>query len=121
LGVAHLARLVATHLKDTQPTLGISDRDVECIQLAGLCHDLGHGPWSHAFDGLFIPKAKYVTCFPGNRVALTKLGRPGCKWHHEDGSEMMLDYLVKDNDIDITEKDLKFIKALIAGDHARCP
>jgi hypothetical protein len=42
------------------------------------------------------------------------------EWRHEDGSEMMLDYLVKDNDIHIAEEDLVFIKALIAGDPKRC-
>jgi hypothetical protein len=33
---------------------------------------------------------------------------------------MMLDYLVKDNDINIVEEDLVFIKALIAGEPKRC-
>lgn len=57
IGVAFLARLMATHLQKNQPELGITDRDVECVEIAGLCHDLGHGPWSHVWDGLFIPQA----------------------------------------------------------------
>jgi len=33
----------------------------------------------------------------------------------------MLDYLVEDNEIDIPETDVAFVKALIAGDSDRCP
>lgn len=61
LGVAHLARCMVQHLKDQQPELGITERDVECVQLAGLCHDLGHGPFSHVWDHRFIPVALWVT------------------------------------------------------------
>ena len=60
-GVAYLARCMVEHLKSQQPELGITDRDVECVQLAGLCHDLGHGPFSHVWDDQFIPVALWVT------------------------------------------------------------
>ncbi|KZP19123.1 HD-domain/PDEase-like protein [Athelia psychrophila] len=103
LGVAHLARLMAEHLQKSQPELDITDRDVQCVQLAGLCHDLGHGPWSHVWDSLFIPKAL-----------------KGKSWHHEDASEMMFDDLIKQNEIQFSEEDATFVKALIAGEPARC-
>ncbi|KAF9474925.1 HD-domain/PDEase-like protein [Pholiota conissans] len=106
LGVAHLARTMATHLQKSQRELGITDRDVDCVEIAGLCHDLGHGPWSHVWDGIFIP------------IALAGTGKT---WKHEDGSEMMFDYLVRDNNIPISLKDQEFVKALIAGDHSRVP
>ncbi|PPQ80277.1 hypothetical protein CVT26_008850 [Gymnopilus dilepis] len=106
LGVAYLAREMVTHIQKSQPELGVTDRDVDCVEIAGLCHDLGHGPWSHVWDGMFIP------------VAL-----PDTKWQHEMGSEMMFDALIADlpESEKIPLEDQNFIKALIAGDHSRTP
>ncbi|KAF9256578.1 HD-domain/PDEase-like protein [Marasmius fiardii PR-910] len=103
LGVGYLAGYLASQLRNAQPELGITDRDVECLQIAGLCHDLGHGPWSHVFDGMFMPKA-----------------RPGSNWQHEVGSEMMFDDLITSRKIPLGEKECRFVKALIAGDPERC-
>ena len=61
LGVAWLASEWGTHLQTVQPELGITPAQVLCLQLAGLCHDLGHGPFSHMFDEHFIkPLMKQV-------------------------------------------------------------
>ncbi|KAF8271686.1 hypothetical protein EI94DRAFT_1872018, partial [Lactarius quietus] len=109
LGVAYLARQMATHLKDAQPELDISDRDVRCVELAGLCHDLGHGPWSHVWDSMYIPSALKAGF-------LSKEGG----WQHEHASEMMFDDMMKEYDLEIPPKDVMFIKALIAGDRNRC-
>ncbi|KAI0303038.1 hypothetical protein BC826DRAFT_982978 [Russula brevipes] len=109
LGVAYLARQMVVHLKDAQPELGIDDRDVRCVELAGLCHDLGHGPWSHVWDGTYIPSALKAGI-------LSKDGN----WQHEDASEMMFDDMMEQYDLDISRDEVKFIKALIAGDKDRC-
>ncbi|XP_059905071.1 deoxynucleoside triphosphate triphosphohydrolase SAMHD1 isoform X1 [Gadus macrocephalus] len=106
IGVGHLAGRLVRSLNERQPELQINTRDILCVQIAGLCHDLGHGPFSHMFDGMFIPKA-----------------RPGFKWKHETASLAMFDYLVEDNDLMpvmeeyglVLPEDLVFIKEQIGG------
>ncbi|XP_055078778.1 uncharacterized protein LOC117373020 [Periophthalmus magnuspinnatus] len=115
LGVAHLAGKLVRHLKEKQQGLGITDRDVLCVEIAGLCHDLGHGPFSHLFDNMFIPKTQQ------NK-----------EWKHEKGSAAMFDAIVehlkkkKENPFDLETElkklsedsdgdDLSFIKEMING------
>ncbi|KAI8924148.1 hypothetical protein BC831DRAFT_467066 [Entophlyctis helioformis] len=99
LGVCHLAGELIDHLRKRQPELAISDNDAKCVRIAALCHDLGHGPFSHLFDNGFL-----------------KAVVPGSLWQHEQGSEDMLDYLVADNPVDISPSELRFIKDLIHGE-----
>ena len=55
LGVAHLARRLAYHIHSIQEAeLGVTARDIRLVEMAGLCHDLGHGPFSHVFDREFL-------------------------------------------------------------------
>lgn len=106
IGVGYLAGRLVQALNERQPELLISRRDILCVQIAGLCHDLGHGPFSHMFDGMFIPKA-----------------RPEITWKHETASLAMFDYLVSDNNLMpvmeqhglVLPEDLDFIKEQIAG------
>ena len=82
------------------------------MRLAGLCHDLGHGPFSHVFDNEFMRRAA-----------------PEKRWTHEEQSGLMLDYLINEEwkggsqDLDSHEvamiqdiiKHKDFIKDLING------
>ncbi len=58
LGVAHLARTAAERVFRLQRREVEVDRgDVKAAALAGLCHDLGHGPLSHVFERELLPRA----------------------------------------------------------------
>uniref|UniRef100_A0A8C1HI83 SAM domain and HD domain 1 n=1 Tax=Cyprinus carpio carpio TaxID=630221 RepID=A0A8C1HI83_CYPCA len=106
IGVGYLAGCLVQALNERQPELLITKQDFLCVQIAGLCHDLGHGPFSHMFDGMFIPKV-----------------RPGEKWKHEMASVQMFDHLVRVNGLEevmvrhglTLPDDLIFIKEQIAG------
>ena len=54
--VAYLARCLVSHLRTKQPNLKMTT-DVSCVELTALCHDLANGPWSHVWDGIFVPMA----------------------------------------------------------------
>ncbi|GKT35039.1 deoxynucleoside triphosphate triphosphohydrolase SAMHD1-like, partial [Aduncisulcus paluster] len=80
LGVYHLADKMMESISYAQPSLKVEDRHFKYIRLAGLLHDLGHGPFSHCFDHLFIGTI-----------------RPERKWAHEEGSCRMLEFLLEQN------------------------
>ncbi|XP_051250957.1 deoxynucleoside triphosphate triphosphohydrolase SAMHD1-like isoform X13 [Dicentrarchus labrax] len=109
IGVAHLAGQLGQALKTKQPGLNITNRDILCVQIAGLCHDLGHGPFSHLFDAMFIPRAR-----PDMR-----------EWKHETASLAMFDHLVESNGLEVVmeqyglipSEDLTFIKEMIHTDN----
>ncbi|XP_042589260.1 deoxynucleoside triphosphate triphosphohydrolase SAMHD1-like [Cyprinus carpio] len=106
LGVAYLAGCLVKTLDINQPELNITPGDMLCVQIAGLCHDLGHGPLSHLFDGKFIAST-----------------RPGYQWKHEKGSIDLFRNLVEDNGLREEMEnyglnpgeDLRFIEELIMG------
>ena len=53
LGVSHLTKQLMTSLQINQPELHITNNMIELTQIAGLIHDIGHGPFSHLYDEHF--------------------------------------------------------------------
>ncbi|GLC34085.1 hypothetical protein PLESTB_000835600 [Pleodorina starrii] len=109
LGVSHLCLELLENLQTEQRAeLDLEERDIRNVAIAGLCHDLGHGPLSHAFEKEFLRRS----------------GRRG--WEHEDMSLKMFRHMVDENGIDCIESaDIEFIERLIKGakpaDRARWP
>jgi len=101
LGVSYLAGKMVDHFIRTQPELNITEEEKTCIMLAGLCHDLGHGPFSHVFESEFMCDYPQKT-----------------NWEHEIVSKKMIDELIEANGIDLatynlSKDDVDFIKELI--------
>lgn len=118
LGVAHLAMKMLKQIKANHEeeegllsgdVLNITREDILCVGIAGLCHDLGHGPLSHMFEQ-FVNKMRQR-----NGTAATK-GR----WEHEVASIEMFEFLIRENNVDfaahgLAECDVAFVKLLIHG------
>ena len=93
--------------RDGTEKIEITHKDILCVKIAGLCHDLGHGPFSHLFDRKFIPRATEKD-----------------EWKHEDASCELLDHMIKTNPNvnemftknGIGDTEIKMIKDMILGD-----
>ena len=81
LGVSHLAEKYINYLKLNSKNYKINDADKLNIKLAGLFHDLGHGPFSHVFDNIVLKKC----CNINNNNII-----------HEIRSRNIVEYIFKD-------------------------
>lgn len=86
-------------LQADQRELEVTEREARLVHIAGLCHDLGHGPFSHSFE-------KWIHS-----------ARPN--FHHEHMSGALLRYLIDDNALEFDEEDIQFIETLISGDYGK--
>jgi len=95
IGTSYLANLMMTTLQEKQPEIGITKREIELVSIAALCHDLGHGPYSHMFESW--------------------LHRKGIIFHHEDMSIKLFKLLVKNNSIPLNEIEIEMVCHMILG------
>uniref|UniRef100_A0A1D1Z3E0 Protein SAMHD1 n=1 Tax=Anthurium amnicola TaxID=1678845 RepID=A0A1D1Z3E0_9ARAE len=78
--------------------LDIDHFDIQTVKLAGLLHDVGHGPFSHLFESSFLPRVL-----------------KGSKWSHERMSGRLVDYIVDEHHIDIDSDILRRVKEMIVA------
>lgn len=84
----------------------ITEQERLCVKIAGLCHDLGQGPFSHFFDEVFL-----------------KLVKPELQWKHEKASVQIFGLMLDENpklresfrENGLDEEHESFIKELIEG------
>ena len=75
-------------ISERQPELGINSDHLMCVEIAGLCHDLGHGPWSHLFDD-FLETAAINSESSDGELGLRDV------MYHEQRSILIFRWLVK--------------------------
>uniref|UniRef100_A0A2P2KZJ5 Catalytic n=2 Tax=Rhizophora mucronata TaxID=61149 RepID=A0A2P2KZJ5_RHIMU len=97
LGVSWLASQTVQKLKTYQGSeLGIDCFDIQTVKLAGLLHDIGHGPFSHLFERSFLPRVLN-----------------GENWSHEQMSTKLVDHIVDEHHIDVDSQMMKRVKEMI--------
>lgn len=109
IGTSYLAKRLGQELQkkigaEQSDELEITDEEILCLEVAGLCHDLGHGPFSHLFDLQFFKKAK-----------------PGETWEHEDASIKMIQGIFEIIQQDyVNDEEIKFIADLVKQTDETC-
>ena len=98
---------MVAHLQLQQPNLNITDKDKLCVKIAGLLHDVGHGPFSHVFDGTFPDQLrKHLQRHPEISYGMVDDLPDKETRKHETTSLRMIEYLLRYLGLAIDEANL---------------
>ncbi|KAL3836808.1 hypothetical protein ACJMK2_022221 [Sinanodonta woodiana] len=102
IGVYHLACEMIKRIKSQglSEAVRLTDKEETCLRVAALCHDIGHGPFSHTYEHIFKDELKDVK--------------------HEHISVFLVEKMFKDNinfDLEKEKFDIGLIQALIQGNY----
>lgn len=89
------------YFSETHNDILLDDYIIELVSIGALCHDLGHGPFSHLFDDNFLK----------NKPNISEQDK-----HHEFRSCNLLKSIINKNDVlksIITNEQIKFIHNII--------
>ena len=102
IGVSHLAGAMGRHFMRQHPEL-VDATDLRCLEIAGLLHDLGHGPFSHLFE-------EYVH-------------ETDAAWSHEEMTLRVMEHMLRQMSDPLERRDVDFIRLMIVGldDHEAWP
>ena len=105
IGCARLAYIAAKRIADIHPEMKVN---VRAITVAGLLHDVGHGPFSHAFDRCTAARG------PG------RLG-PLAKESHEERGARWIRTLLKAKNVFLDNDEWDMVLAIICPGKYRRP
>lgn len=104
IGVYHVAGIMASHIRQYMPS--ITDEDIELVRIAGLLHDVGHGPFSHMYESFWKDR--------------------GERWCHEEQTMRILADDIMSEIYDVRKwthtvvQNLAFLRGLITGTVQAC-